>query len=87
MGEMKEAIKLNPSFAAAHCLLGHMHVYAGHPEDAIPLVEKGMRLSPSDPDHADPPAPRRSRDRDDCFIRVHAPIVTVKLIATNAMHF
>src|SRR5439155_17658749 len=49
MAEMKVAIELNPSFAAAHCILGHMHIYAGYPKEAIPLVEKGIRLSPSDP--------------------------------------
>jgi adenylate cyclase len=47
--EMREAIKLNPSFAAAYCLLGVTHVYAGHPAEAIPVVEQGIRLSPNDP--------------------------------------
>jgi adenylate cyclase len=47
--EMKEAIRLNPSFALAHCALAQTYVYAGHPEEAIPIAEKGFRLSPNDP--------------------------------------
>jgi TolB-like protein len=49
MVEMREAIKLNPSFAGAYCILGYMHVYAAHPAEAIPVVEQGIRLSPNDP--------------------------------------
>jgi tetratricopeptide (TPR) repeat protein len=45
----EEAIKLNPSFAAAHVLLGQMYLYAGRREEAIERAEKGIRLSPSDP--------------------------------------
>jgi adenylate cyclase len=45
----EEAIKLNPSFAAAHVLLGQMYLYAGRREETIELAEKGIRLSPSDP--------------------------------------
>jgi len=45
----EETIKLNPSFAAAHAVLGHMLTYAGRPEETIPLVEKAIRLSPNDP--------------------------------------
>src|SRR5262249_3837328 len=39
----------NPSFAAAHVLLGQICLYSGRPEKAIALAEKGIRLSPSDP--------------------------------------
>jgi adenylate cyclase len=49
MTEMRQAIELNPSFAAAHAILGHMLTYAGRPEETIPLVERGIRLSPNDP--------------------------------------
>jgi adenylate cyclase len=49
MAEMRQAIELNPSFAAAHAILGHMLTYAGRAEDTIPLVERAMRLSPNDP--------------------------------------
>jgi tetratricopeptide (TPR) repeat protein len=45
----EEAIRLNPSFAAAHVLLGQMYLYAGRREEAIELAEKGIRHSPSDP--------------------------------------
>src|SRR5207237_7904861 len=34
---------------AAYVVLGQMHLYAGHPEEAIALAEKGIRLSPKDP--------------------------------------
>jgi TolB-like protein/class 3 adenylate cyclase len=49
MAEMRQAIELNPSFAAAQAILGHMLTYAGQPEETIALVEKAVRLSPSDP--------------------------------------
>ena len=47
--EYREAGDLNPSHAVAHVMLGHMLAYTGQPEETIPLVEKGIRLSPSDP--------------------------------------
>jgi TolB-like protein len=49
MSSFQEAISRNPSYAAAHVLLGQMHLYRGHPEEAIVLAEKGIRLSPKDP--------------------------------------
>jgi TolB-like protein/Tfp pilus assembly protein PilF len=49
IAEFGQAIKLNPSFAAAHAVLGHMLTYAGRPEETIPLVEKAICLSPNDP--------------------------------------
>jgi adenylate cyclase len=49
IAEFEQAIKLNPSFAAAHAVLGHMLTYAGRPEETIPLVDKAIRLSPNDP--------------------------------------
>jgi adenylate cyclase len=49
MAETREAIKLNPSFAAAYCNLAFIHTYAGRPNEAIALAEKGIRLSPNDP--------------------------------------
>jgi adenylate cyclase len=50
IAEFEEAIKLNPSFAAAHAILGH-HLLnsAGRPDETIPLVEKAISLSPTDP--------------------------------------
>jgi adenylate cyclase len=49
MAEMRQAIDLNPSFAAAYTALGHLLSYSCAPEETIPLVEKGIRLSPNDP--------------------------------------
>jgi adenylate cyclase len=47
--EFAEAIKLNPSFAAAHAVLGAVLNFRGNPEDAVVSVKSGIRLSPSDP--------------------------------------
>jgi adenylate cyclase len=49
VSEMRQAIELNPSFAAAHAILRHMLTYAGEPAETIPLVERAIRLSPNDP--------------------------------------
>jgi adenylate cyclase len=49
MGEFQEAIKLNPSFAAAHAVLGVVLNSRGLSEEAVASVERGIRLSPSDP--------------------------------------
>jgi adenylate cyclase len=49
VAELRQAIELTPSFAVAQAILGQMFLYAGEPEEAIPLVEKGIRLSPNDP--------------------------------------
>jgi adenylate cyclase len=49
MTEFQEAIKLDPSFAAAYVVLGQMHLYSGRPEEAIALADKGIHLSPYDP--------------------------------------
>lgn len=45
----EDAIKFNPSFAAAYVLLGQMFLYTGRPEGAVEQAQKGIRLSPSDP--------------------------------------
>jgi tetratricopeptide (TPR) repeat protein len=47
--EFKEAIKLNPSFAAAHAVLGAVLNFLGDSEAGVASVEKAIRLSPSDP--------------------------------------
>jgi adenylate cyclase len=49
MREFQEAIKLDPSFAAAYVVLGQMYLYSDRPEEAIALAEKGICLSPYDP--------------------------------------
>src|SRR5262249_17107755 len=38
--QMREAITLNPSFSAALVILGQLMNYAGHPEEAIDLIER-----------------------------------------------
>src|SRR5260370_20049439 len=47
--EFEEAIKLNPSFAAAHAVLGVVLAFRGEPEAGVASVEKGIQLSPRDP--------------------------------------
>ena len=49
VAEFQEAIDLNPSYAAANAILGGMFTVRGQPEKGLALVEKGIRLSPSDP--------------------------------------
>ncbi len=46
----REAINLNPSFAAAQVVLGQSHLHhLDDPTEAIKLAEKGIKLSPQDP--------------------------------------
>jgi TolB-like protein/Tfp pilus assembly protein PilF len=47
--EFKEAIKLNPSFAAAHAVLGAVLNFQGQSEDGVASVQRGIRLSRTDP--------------------------------------
>jgi TolB-like protein/Tfp pilus assembly protein PilF len=47
--ELEEAIKLNPSFAAAHAVLGVVFTLLGNPGAGVESIEKGMQLSPRDP--------------------------------------
>jgi len=49
VAEYQEAADLNPSYAAAHVMLGSSFTYRGQPERGITSVEKGIRLSPTDP--------------------------------------
>src|SRR6185312_13566392 len=44
--EAEAAIALNPNFAPTHNLLGSIHVYSGEPLEAIPHIEKAIRLDP-----------------------------------------
>ena len=46
--EYQETVNLNPSYAAAHVMLGSSFTYRGQPEKGIASVEKGIRLSPCD---------------------------------------
>lgn len=47
--ESRNAIDINPSFAAAYTIIGHAHAFNGQPAEAIPWYEKAMRLSPKGP--------------------------------------
>jgi len=44
-----EAIRLNPSYAAAHAGLAHSCNFLNRPDEALPHVELALRLSPHDP--------------------------------------
>jgi len=47
--ENELAIKLNPSFAAAHCGLGDSLAYEGNYDNAIACFDRAIALSPNDP--------------------------------------
>lgn len=44
-----EAVRLNPSYAAAHAGLAHCYNDLNRPDEALPHVELALRLSPHDP--------------------------------------
>jgi TolB-like protein/Tfp pilus assembly protein PilF len=46
---VQRAIELNPSFTLAHAMLGLYLGQTGRPDEALPHLEKAMRLSPRDP--------------------------------------
>ena len=41
------ALSLNPNFALAYTSLGSIHSYSGQPLEAIPMIERAMRLDPA----------------------------------------
>jgi adenylate cyclase len=41
------ALSLNPNYALAHYTLGCIQMYLGRPMDAVPLIERAMRLDPA----------------------------------------
>jgi TolB-like protein len=43
-----QAIDLSPNFAYAHGLLGAAHALGGRPEQALPSIDRAVRLSPRD---------------------------------------
>lgn len=49
INEYEKAIALNPNDALAHCFLGRAIFFSGHPDKAIPLFKKAMRLHPHYP--------------------------------------
>lgn len=49
VAENEVAIRLNPTFAAAHCGLGDSLAYEGRYEEAVSCFQKAIELSPNDP--------------------------------------
>lgn len=49
IGELESAINLNPNYADAYHALGFALTVSGRPEEALPLYETAIRLSPYDP--------------------------------------
>jgi len=49
VAEAKRGVELAPNAASAHRLLGITLSYAGRPEEAIPVLEKAIRLEPFTP--------------------------------------
>ena len=45
--EVNAALRLNPNFALAYSNLGSIHNYSGRPLEAIPVLERAMRLDPA----------------------------------------
>jgi adenylate cyclase len=45
--EIRIALSLNPNLAMAYNIAGSIRMYAGEPLEAIPLIERGMRLDPA----------------------------------------
>jgi len=49
IAEGKKAIELDPNSANAHGALGHVLVFADMPQEAIPILERAIRLNPYPP--------------------------------------
>jgi len=45
--EADQALSLNPNYAMAYNTLGSVRTFSGRPLEAIPLIEKAMRLDPA----------------------------------------
>jgi adenylate cyclase len=45
--EVQTALSLNPNFAMAYNVIGAVHSYSGQPLEAIPMIERAMRLDPA----------------------------------------
>ncbi len=45
--EIDRALSLNPNMAMAYNIQGGIRMYVGRPEEAIPLIERAMRLDPA----------------------------------------
>ena len=51
MRAARQAVSLNPSFALGHLILGVAILHAGRPRDAVAEFERGLALSPYDPQY------------------------------------
>jgi len=49
--EIDMALSLNPNLATAYNVLGGVRTYSGRPLEAIPLIERAMRLDPAHSQH------------------------------------
>jgi adenylate cyclase len=47
--EMRNAVRINPSHAAAYVIMAHLLCYVGQPDDALAAADRALRLSPYDP--------------------------------------
>jgi len=45
--EVQTALSLNPNYAMAYNVIGAIHSYSGQPLEAIPMIERAMRLDPA----------------------------------------
>jgi DNA-binding winged helix-turn-helix (wHTH) protein/TolB-like protein/Tfp pilus assembly protein PilF len=46
LGDLRAAVRLNPSYADAYALMAGIQTYVGRPDETIPLIGAAMRLSP-----------------------------------------
>ncbi len=49
LADARRAVDINPNFALAHVRLGQVLVFNGDADEAIEPIERGLRLSPYDP--------------------------------------
>ena len=49
MASYREAVRLQPGFAEAHCNLGVLHKAAGRQEEALECYEAALRANPGFP--------------------------------------
>jgi Tfp pilus assembly protein PilF len=46
LGDLRTALRLNPSYADAYALMAGIQTYAGRPDETIPLIGAAIRLAP-----------------------------------------
>ena len=49
LAEMREAVRINPSHAAAYAIMAHLLCYVGQPGEGLESANRALRLSPYDP--------------------------------------